>query len=267
MLKNQKEIDKLLQRADELIGAAELKEYLHELGGIYERLHKRCAPALYERAILLSVGEGDGLLTWLTFLAEYWRLLLDRPDMPEVEYYWLKLPDLMDAKDLQKTSKRDIVLQTLEEDKVLSCYVRRFICVDITAWVDIIEGEEFRAVLSRFKGSMMDQFVIFRIPAVDEVTLRRVREAISWFMNVEVLYQPPYSIEDYVTYAKRRFKAKDVRLEKEAEKAFFDIIMNERRSRAFCGFKTVRTIVDDLIYRKLCSEYGDTGSDEQEADA
>ena len=257
MLRNQQEISDLQQKVNGLIGAEDLKRYLYELAKLYDRLGENGPPVLYERAVLLSIKEGDGLDTWIAAITECWRLILELESIP-VKYYELKLPDLLDAGDARKTSGRDIVLHTIQEDGILeSPYVRRILCVDITKWIDNVEGQEFRAVLSHLRQSTEEQFVLFRIPAVDEVTFHRVREAIGWFMNVDPLYCPPFAIEEYMTYACMYLERRDVTLKRGAKTALAKLIQSERRDRNFCGFKTVRRIADDMIYSALRRQYGE----------
>ncbi|MCR5675785.1 MAG: hypothetical protein K6G16_08760 [Lachnospiraceae bacterium] len=259
MLNNSPEIEQLKREAEELLGAEDLKRYVNDVCGLYAYVQEDRICTLFERALLLSVSEGDGLNTWLSIIARLWEFLLDM-DHVSVFPYTLKLPDLMNAGSMQKTSDRDIVLHTIEEDGVLeSIFGRRILCVDITAWIDRVEGADFRAVLSRLKQSMEDQFVVFRIPAVDAVTLRRIREAIGWFMNVDALYCPPFTIDDYLIYAMRRLERSGIRVEAGVTEPLREIITNERRDRGFCGFKTVRRITDELTFaalRNACAEKG-----------
>ncbi len=250
MIINKQRIISYKKELDSLIGAEELKRYVNELCALYERIdgiNKDNIDILYDRALLLSINEGDGLETWLEVISGIWKLLLDDDYLP-VKRYELKLPKLSDVKEMNMASDRDIVLNTIENDYILESFEgRRFLCMDITKWVDDIESPAFRAVLSRLRLSLKDQFVFFRIPAVDEVTFRRVKEAIGWFMNVDGLYCPPYGLDDYLDYGMGRLRKQGIKTEAGVEELFREIIAGEKRDRNFCGFKTVRCLADNMV--------------------
>ena len=260
-------IHTLTASLDELIGAEELKRYIRETIAVYAHMSDQVSDTIFSRALLLSINEGDGLFTWLDRLTEMWQGLLSLEDL-YLAFYTLKLPVIDDAKDIKKTSKRDIVLAAIDDDGLLSFSGIRVLCVDISKWVDHVEDGEFRSVLARLRLTMQDQMLVFRLPAVDEVTLARVRQAIEWFMNVDDVYCPPCTIEDYCTYAMRWLDDHEVLLEGKAKEELFEIIANERRKVDFCGFKSVRRLLDDLTFSVLMKKKGEAGGqpapDEQE---
>ncbi|MCR4655270.1 MAG: hypothetical protein K5770_03460 [Lachnospiraceae bacterium] len=245
------------KKVDTLIGAEELKRYVNELYKLYYHISEQnpyFKDTLNERVILLSINEGDGLTTWLKSIAGIRGLLNNEDDIP-IEEYELRLPNLADAKNLDEVSDRDIVLNTIETDDILYPDYMRLLCIDITKWVDAVDSPAFRAVLSRLRQHLDEQFLVFRIPAVDEVTFRTVKEAIGWFMNVDGLYCPPYGIDDYLKYGMKRLKKQKVVVGNGIEELFREIIAGEKRDPNFCGFTTVRCLADRMVLNALFDKY------------
>ncbi len=242
-----------------LIGAEDLKKYIDKTKALFLAFEDREKDMLDNRAVLMSINEGDGLRTWLFYIRGMFRKMWD--EEIEVKYYELKIPDLMDATNSKYTSKRDIVLGLLDEDDIVDLkYINgmgfRILCMDITKWIDNVESAEFRAVLSRLRATLGSQFVIFRIPAVDAVTLKRVKGAIEWFMNVDAIYCPPYSIEDYYSYGIKLMEERGIEADDRVREILRDLIERERRDRNFCGFVTVSSIVDRMTFAALSNKYG-----------
>ncbi|MCR5733028.1 MAG: hypothetical protein K6G22_00345 [Lachnospiraceae bacterium] len=244
--------DELISELDKLIGAEELKQYVKNTCRMYKRFDDSNIDILYNRALLLSINEGDGRSTWKSTIKNMWKMLLDLYDI-SVKDYVMKPPAIEDAANAKKTSDRDIVLNKLDSDYVFESMFddRRILFLDITKWVDNVSGDAFRAVLSRLEASLEEQFVVFVIPAVDDNTLKNIKEAISWFMNVDEIYCPPYGIEEYTEYGLKRFEAFGVKIEDGVEEMLAQIIAGLRRDYQFNGFKSVRAVVDDIMIKNI----------------
>jgi len=208
------------------------------------------------RAALFSINDGDGLSTQLHLLAELWQGLTQERYFP-VEYRELRLPDRMDAKNLSKLSDRDIVLENIAEDGLLSPGRARVLCLDITKWLDRVEREDFRAVLSRLRLERWEQVTVFRIPAVDELTLRRVSEAIGWFFNVDVVHTPPYSAGDYYAYLLRRMKEKELEPDARASELIREAVEGRAlRDGCWWGFHSIDIFLENTVFNVLINRYG-----------
>ncbi|MBE6910578.1 MAG: hypothetical protein E7474_13560 [Ruminococcaceae bacterium] len=247
-------VSEATRAALDLIGAKEFKRYLCDTMEVATHMSGGGEMFVFERAVLLSINDGDGLHTQMRLLARLWEGILGIRQMP-VAYKELRLPDRMDAKSMEKLSDRDIVLSNLAEDGLTYVPCRRVLCLDITKWIDRVERSDFRAALSRLRDTTEEQLVVFRVPAVDELTLRRLREAIGWFFNVDVVYTPPYAIDDYHAYALRRMESRGLESDEETREALRRALEKLRGSGGFWGFHSVDVLIDDMVFAALCGKY------------
>lgn len=242
-----------LKRAEDLIGATDFKEFMRRSASFYEyaRDCDEVILAAASRMYLLSANDGDGVRTQINILSDMLRAVADIDELG-IQYFTLKVPDpSLRPTDVDLKTDRDIVLADIEDMGLLRIDKRRLCCIDITRWIDRVESAEFRAVISRLRDRMYDQFVVFWIPAVDEITLRRVKESIEWYVNVDEIYTAPLSVDEYYEYGLRRLKNLDCRLDEGALEIFRDSIVASRTDKLFWGFYSVRNLVDEMIYTAL----------------
>jgi hypothetical protein len=252
---NNAKVCEVMREADALLGAEEFKRYLRDLYEVYDHMTAETVYTALTRAALFSINDGDGLQTQMALLAKLWRALLET-DRLGVDYYELKLPDRMDAKDINRLSDRDIVLGNLDDDGVLKPVRRRVLCIDITKWIDRVERSDFRAALARFRGTRADQILVFRVPTVDEITLRRVRDALGWFLNVDVVYTPPFAIDDYFAYALALMERRGLEADEHVQSMLREVLLHRRRENRFWGFHTVDCLIDEAMFAALRGAHG-----------
>ena len=213
-----------------------------------------CEQFVFERALLFSINDGDGLHTQLQLLGKLWEGILLLNSMPVI-YRELRLPDRMEIINTEKLSDRDIVLSNIEADELLYVPCKQILCLDITQWIDRVESSEFRAVLSRLRDTTEDQLIVFRVPAVDDQALERLREAIGWFFNVDIVYTPPCSLDDYYAYALQKMEKRGLEADEEALAALRRALELRRSDSGFWGFHSVDILIDDLIFAALQDKY------------
>lgn len=252
-----KELQKKLKS---MIGADEFKNLLLDLETSYINLmDTEALDAFYNRAFLFSINAGDGLHYQLSLLAEFLGEIEE--SAVEIKYVKISQPDILDAENAKKISPREIVNYTLEQSGLNLIFNYRIVCIDISDWIEQCESSEFRAILSFLKPTATDQRIVFRIPAVDEVTLLRVKEAIGHFMSVEEVYTPPFSIDQYYQYAQQLMEADGITIERDAMDDFKEIIRTERNTFYFWGFESVRRIIDDVLLNTFRTEYGEDNNE------
>ncbi|MCR5688083.1 MAG: hypothetical protein K6G58_08690 [Lachnospiraceae bacterium] len=242
-----------VRKAENLIGADDLKEFVERSSLLYK--HSAECDAVIVSAIsrmyILSVNSGDGICTQLDILTDVLRAMGDVENLG-VQYFALNLPDHSIRKlDSEAKTDRDIILEDIKDMGLLKVDKRRICCIDISRWIDRIESAEFRAVLARLRDRMYDQFVVFWIPAVDELTLRRVHEAIEWFVNVDDIYTPPFSVDQYYEYGINKLEKMNVRLDEGAREVFRNCIVSRRTDKNFFGFNTINNLMNEMIFTTL----------------
>ncbi len=242
-----------LRRAEHLIGADDFKEFIERSSKLYQHAGECDSVILtaVSRMYLLSVNPGDGIDTQLGILTDVLRAMGNVEDLG-VQYFTLHLPDhSVQSLNPEIRTDRDIVLEQIRDMGLLRIDQRRICCIDISRWIDRVESAEFRAVLARLRDRIYDQFVVFWIPAVDEITLRRVRESIGWFVNVDDLYTPPFSVDQYYAFGLNKLEKMDVRLDEGARRIFRDCIVSRRTDKNFFGFNTINNLINEMIFTSL----------------
>lgn len=245
---------------DELIGADEFVRFVNNLAGFYRRTHDTdCASVFFKRAFLFSINDGDGFGRQMKILSNMHRELDDAYEFCYVDYQTLEKPTLDDAVDAEKVTIRDLVLQEIDTKMMVESSGFHILAVDIREWIEEVETPEFRAALARFRDSLKHQRVVFRIPAVDEATLLRVKEAIRWYMCVDEVYTAPVSLDGYMEYADRLCKKKDIIMTDEARNMFREVVSESRKDTMFWGFNTISILVDEMMFDSLRKHFGEFG--------
>lgn len=242
-----------VRKAEKLIGADDLKEFVERSSLLFKHSAECDAVTVsaISRMYILSVNSGDGICTQLDILTDVLRAMGDVENLG-IQYFTLNLPDHSIRKlDSEAKTDRDIVLEDIKDMGLLKVDKRRICCIDISGWIDRIESAEFRAVLARLRDRMYDQFTVFWIPAVDELTLRRVHEAIEWFVNVDDIYTPPFSVDQYYEYGINKLEKMDVRLDEGAREIFRNCIISRRTDKNFFGFNTINNLINEMIFTTL----------------
>ena len=227
----------------------DFKNYVRDIYMSYKAGTIESGRCIANRVALFSVNEGNGLEEMIDIVNKLWCELEDYSSLG-TEYETLFYPVMDDDMNYKKyVTKRDIAIHDIEE--ILASYYTRVLCIDISEWMEMIEGPEFRAVLYRIRRKLPVQYIYLRIPAVDELSLRKIREAINWFINVDVIYTPPFSLEDYYDHAFKKAKENDIILDDESKGLLKRVIDDRRKDRFFKGIKTVDAIVDDMMFNAM----------------
>lgn len=240
----------LQKKLKSMIGAEEFKGLLQNLEASYVNLmNTEALDAFYNRAFLFSINAGDGLHYQLSLLADFLGEIED--EVVEIKIEKLRQPDITDAESVRKVTPREIINYKLEQSGLDYIHNYRIACIDISDWIDQCESPEFRAILSFLAPTAAEQRIVFRIPAVDEVTLLRVKESIGHFISVDEVYTPPFSIDQYYEYARQIMEEDGISISRDAEDDFKELIRLERNGFYFWGFESIRRILDEVLLNIL----------------
>ena len=213
-------------RIAQLIGADALKALSAELGQLAPRILRRGTEAVFAaQCYLFSVGSGCGLTTCLNLLAE-------RVD--ELGLFAFRgTPKFSEEADPGDVHTRP-----------------RLMCFDISAWMGRLGTSEFRRFLLDVSRHQAEHIVAFRIPFVDEATRQDVLRLISDVFSVRDVPFPPFSMAQLRTYAGTLFEKYGYEVEEAALTIFDERVVAEKSDGSFFGLRTVKKIVDEMIYQK-----------------
>ncbi len=131
----------------------------------------------------------------------------------------------------------------------------RIVVMDLFGIMDYIAEPEFQDFLLRLQELMLSNRLIpiFQTPYLESDALIRIQNIILDVMNLETVVFIPPTMEEYTAAALRQMGAYGYRADEETcwylERRFLEEISDGR----FYGFKTVRKVVDELVYGKLRS--------------
>lgn len=231
-----------LQKINALVGAAEFRSLAKEISDIAAEIKRTGTyEVFFNQCYLFSIGEGRGLTTYLTLLAQLIgelglckmsanpvreeKLSLFREEMEPFE-------DAMRA--LGKGDKKSVKL----------------LCVDISEWMDKTDNRYFKQFLRIVEKHSEEFIVVFRVPFVDKDILAEIRFSLNDLLNVRALSFPPFNRNEIKEFAKHELDRLKFSLTKTAWDCFFERISEEKGDGKFYGINTIKKVVKELVYCK-----------------
>lgn len=231
-----------LQKINALVGAVEFRSLAKEISDIAAEIKRTGTyEVFFNQCYLFSIGEGRGLTTYLTLLAQLIgelglckmsanpvreeKLSLFREEMEPFE-------DVMRA--LGKGDKKSVKL----------------LCIDISEWMDKTDNRYFKQFLCIVEKHSEEFIVVFRVPFVDKDVLARIRFSLNDLLNVRTLSFPPLNRNEIKEFAKVELDRFKFSLTKNAWDCFFERISEEKSDGKFYGINTIKKVVKELVYYK-----------------
>ena len=231
-----------LQKINALVGAAEFRSLAKEISDIAAEIKRTGTyEVFFNQCYLFSIGEGRGLTTYLTLLAQLIgelglckmsanpvreeKLSLFREEMEPFE-------DVMRA--LGKGDKKSVKL----------------LCIDISEWMDKTDNRYFKQFLCIVEKHSEEFIVVFRVPFVDKDALARIRFSLNDLLNVRTLSFPPLNRNEIKEFAKVELDRFKFSLTQTAWDCFFERISEEKSDGKFYGINTIKKVLKELVYCK-----------------
>ncbi len=198
---------------------------------------------LLQRAYLFAVEPGGGCTTAAWTLANLLNadgLVPERIGVVELGDISGELPDFL------------INVNVLP---LLARIADRIVVMDLFGILDYIGEPEFQDFLLRLQELMLSNRLIpvFQTPYLESDALIRVQNLILDVMNLETVVFVPPAMDDYTRAALRQMQEYGYQADEETcwylQRRFLEEISDGR----FYGFKTVRKVVNELVYAKLRS--------------
>lgn len=230
-----------------LIGAEEFKELIKEIRMIAGHvIAHNTFEAFNYQSYLFSINDGCGLSTYLRLFA-----------------------DTLSSCGLFKLSERQPVVEerlpSPENDRgdPFSCVLShiqglsrsgRVICIDISEWMTVLSGKQFREFLMTLEDHSKDNIFVFRVPFVEAEVLDGIRDRLGDILFIRTVSFTPMNGDELVECGKRflgkfRYTADD-----SAWEIFKERITEEKSDGKFYGMNTVSKIIHEMIYRKQLND-------------
>lgn len=231
-----------LQKINALVGAAEFRSLAKEISDIAAEIKRTGTyEVFFNQCYLFSIGEGRGLTTCLTLLAQLigelglCKMSADPVREEKLGPFREEMEPFEDAmRALGKGDKKSVKL----------------LCIDISEWMDKTDDRYFKRFLRIVEKHSEEFIVVFRVPFVDKDILAEIRFSLNDLLNVRALSFPPFNRNEIKEFAEHELDRLKFSLTKTAWDCFFERISEEKGDGKFYGINTIKKVVKELVYCK-----------------
>lgn len=231
-----------LQKINALVGAAEFRSLAKEISDIAAEIKRTGTyEVFFNQCYLFSIGEGRGLTTYLTLLAQLigelglCKMSVDPVREEKLGPFREEMEPFEDAmRALGKGDKKSVKL----------------LCIDISEWMDKTDDRYFKQFLRIVEKHSEEFIVVFRVPFVDKDILAEIRFSLNDLLNVRALSFPPFNRNEIKEFAEHELDRLKFSLTKTAWDCFFERISEEKGDGKFYGINTIKKVVKELVYCK-----------------
>ena len=231
-----------LQKINALVGAAEFRSLAKEISDIAAEIKRTGTyEVFFNQCYLFSIGEGRGLTTYLTLLAQLigelglCKMSADPLREEKLSPFREEMEPFEDAmRALGKGDKKSVKL----------------LCIDISEWMDKTDDRYFKQFLRIVEKHSEEFIVVFRVPFVDKDILAEIRFSLNDLLNVRALSFPPFNRNEIKEFAEHELDRLKFSLTKTAWDCFFERISEEKGDGKFYGINTIKKVVKELVYCK-----------------
>ena len=231
-----------LQKINSLVGAAEFKSLAKEIAELSPEI-KRAGTyeVFFNQCYLFSIGEGRGLTTYLTLLAQ----LIGELGLCKMNTNPVREETLGPFRDgIEPFEDAMRALGNGDKKSV------KLLCIDISEWMDSTDNRFFKQFLRIVEKHSEEFIVVFRVPFVDKDVLARIRFSLNDLLNVRTISFPPLNRNEIKEFAKVELERFKFSLTKTAWDCFFERISEEKSDGKFYGINTIKKVVKELVYYK-----------------
>ena len=231
-----------LQKINALVGAAELRSLAKEISDIAAEIKRTGTyEVFFNQCYLFSIGEGRGLTTYLTLLAQ----LIGELGLCKMSADPVREEKLSPFRD--EMGPFEDVMRTLGKGDKKSV---KLLCIDISEWMDKTDDRYFKQFLRIVEKHSEEFIVVFRVPFVDKDILAEIRFSLNDLLNVRALSFPPFNRNEIKEFAEHELDRLKFSLTKTAWDCFFERISEEKSDGKFYGINTIKKVVKELVYCK-----------------
>lgn len=232
---------KTLNKIRTLVGASEFKSLAEEIALIAPVLAKSgCYDILATRSYLFSIGDGNGLTTYLNLFAD----LLDELGLfsfdPNTRVIEHKIPSGPAAEVFKGAFNR------LSEKANRG----RLVCFDISEWMSEYDSVDFRTFLSELPDYAGKNIIVFRVPFIEKEVISNLNDVFNDRLSMRQISILPFNNSELIACAKKTIKDYGFTVNEDVWDVFETRIIEEKNDGRFYGVETVNKVVRDMIYLK-----------------
>lgn len=238
-----------VKKINELVGAEEYKEFIHEIINIASELKKIKLerPFLFQN-YLFSINDGCGFSTYLNLMAEVFS---------EFELFKFsgsnKVMELKFSSEDPEEDNREIA-KTIEELQKLR-HFKGIISIDIGEWQKSIHTKIFKELLIQTFKMQEKNIFVFKVPFLEDRILFEIFNVISDMLYSKEIVFVPFTNLEYELMMVKALEKIDYQIEEKAVEIFSAKICEEKSDGKFYGINTVNKIIDEMLYLKLRNNF------------
>ncbi|MCR5766913.1 MAG: AAA family ATPase [Lachnospiraceae bacterium] len=234
------EVDRVMGEIEGLVGAENFKSLCRNIVETSRSDKAEYLRGYFEKcAICFSISGGDGFSTYIGYLSRLLKTTgIKRTDST---YHYAELRKALDLDSMQ---------EHFYEDR--NQY--EIVTMDVTFRMDSCDKDDFRKFLRTLSEDHESRLPVFKMPYCQGAPKEKMIEALSAAFPLIVVDIPPFSNVEYAKYAAGFFKELGFELDDDAENELEELVIKKRNKAHFYGFRSIKQLVADIIYRKNLSE-------------
>ncbi|MBE7005344.1 MAG: AAA family ATPase [Ruminococcaceae bacterium] len=234
------EIREIMDRVERLAGAEEFKAYCRWLRTVSDSEDAAYLDDYYKNgALCFAIGGGNGFTTYVSLLSE----LLTALQIKTIEHR----PKVLEIKKADSDKEVAEEFERLSENSDI-------VAVDMGFRIERAGTAELRAFLQKLARARGKLLPIFKIPYSEGAEKEKLIEELGAVFPLFTIAIPPLSTAEYAAAAAGMAAQVGGRVEPDAMETLERLIAEKRNRKHFYGFRSIRTLVSDVIYQKNLTE-------------
>ncbi len=249
--KSKSATDKILAEIQSLVGAEEFAELAKEIIRVAPEIMERgLADMVMSRRYLFAISDGCGFSSAAALLAKLFKRL-GFPCYETVKE--VVLPPFTENMEKLKHVYAAIYGASSEA-------LRTVLTLDISEWMNKTTNSTFRDIIRAIEENKEHLIVLFRIPYVEKDLVDNISRALNDTMTTKLVSFPPATRDQILDFSKNELKSKGFTVQNVALDKIWDRLNEEKSDGRFYGIKTVKKVLDELVYDKIANSHGKCGS-------
>ncbi len=241
-----------------------LADYLKELSGAIGTLRKMGAEdAIWSQNLLISINAGDGLTSFLQAVAEVYASfgLLDAGQDKDRQIREIKISGNAGRDHRYEAWDEAVDMAKGFADSNKKSRKRLILCMDISEWQSELGTGAIHEYMREIAEYAKKFILVFRVPYMEVSVLNKISEQIGDTMAVRQIVVPPIAIESMVRFFREGAEKYHCTTGDDCNSYIEQWIMREKSDDSFFGYKTLGKMVDQLVYQKALSNFGQDALD------
>lgn len=226
-----------------LIGVKEFKRICKDIISIAESSERESLCDYFQRAaVCFSINNGCGFSKLTGLLGR----VLEASGAKNI-----RIRD--EYPELKKNSSKKEVFEAFtrsDNDDGIVTY-------DLSFKMDEAQSGEFRDFLRELRDVIPEGVLpVFKIPYLEGESKERMKHVLSSVFPMIFIDVPPYSLYEYTEFAREMARDWGYTFDRKATDEMEKLIIYEQSKMHFLGLKSIKNLVNDIIYRKNLIEAG-----------